>query len=680
MAALMVVATVGVWAGTGDVDPAGAVLATVGLLVALWGGYLALVAVRWQDGDTAGLADRLAVEVRKREEEARQRLLGGSDRTINVTFAFVPAPAHNASGARPSGTLEDVADYYRALRPGRLVITGAPGAGKTVLALHLMLLLLADRAAGGPVPVRLSLSSFNPGQQALEEWLVGHLARAYRLRPAAASALVDARLVLPVLDGLDEMDSAESSQRSLRAAAAVETMNAYLEGTIKSQLVVTCRSATYAALELAETWAQDAARVDIAPVTAAAARAFVASRSRTPARWDPVLDAMDADPACALAYGLSTPWRLTMAVVVYDERREDGTWIRDPVELLHPGLRTLGDIRDHLLDLFVPATIRSLASVPGKRHPVPYTVRQVRVWLTVLASYLNSNVVTQRSVAGRLLPSADLAVHELWPLAGLRRARIVHVALFLGTISVVTLPFLMLSGGGEYIVVLVVLGLLISVVATSKSPAYPLVLRFHPPRLRTRGGRFRLRLALGFGLAIGIAVTGVTLGISGEEPANGIWLGAMNGIVGGFVIVFLGGLEKAVPRVEDSAVSDPTLPRQIVLDDLVQAVVFATIFGPLSAFRAEDGLVFGIILGISMIFLAAPVGMRYVAFLLCTRRWWSDQWLPWRLARFLDWCCDAGLMRRTAGIAYQFRHRELQDFLARARPDSRDFGGGPAGS
>lgn len=36
---------------------------------------------------------------------------------------------------------------------------------------------------------------------------------------------------------------------------------------------------------------------------------------------------------------------------------------------------------------------------------------------------------------------------------------------------------------------------------------------------------------------------------------------------------------------------------------------------------------------------------------------------PFRLARFLDWSCDAGLMR-FSGPAYQFRHRELQLWLA----------------
>ncbi len=39
--------------------------------------------------------------------------------------------------------------------------------------------------------------------------------------------------------------------------------------------------------------------------------------------------------------------------------------------------------------------------------------------------------------------------------------------------------------------------------------------------------------------------------------------------------------------------------------------------------------------------------------------------LAWRLRRFLEWATDAGLLRRV-GIAYQFRHLELQDWLADA--------------
>ncbi|WP_406432946.1 hypothetical protein [Streptomyces sp. NBC_01589] len=48
---------------------------------------------------------------------------------------------------------------------------------------------------------------------------------------------------------------------------------------------------------------------------------------------------------------------------------------------------------------------------------------------------------------------------------------------------------------------------------------------------------------------------------------------------------------------------------------------------------------------------------RYGAFLLGSRGR-----LPFRLARFLDWAVTAGLLRYS-GPAYQFRHRELQQWL-----------------
>lgn len=39
---------------------------------------------------------------------------------------------------------------------------------------------------------------------------------------------------------------------------------------------------------------------------------------------------------------------------------------------------------------------------------------------------------------------------------------------------------------------------------------------------------------------------------------------------------------------------------------------------------------------------------------------------PLRPAAFLDWACEAGLMR-VSGVAYQFRHRQFQDWLADPR-------------
>ncbi|MFF2959142.1 NACHT domain-containing protein [Streptomyces sp. NPDC057963] len=700
--AVGVAVTIAIRAGTGDVDPGGLALGLVGLMLATAGLYQATLSQASQDTDTAGLADRLAGHIRKREEEARQRFLGGSDRTINVEFAFLPSPAHHATGAAPRGTLEDVATYYRDLQLGRLVITGAPGAGKTVLALHLMLLLLADRAPGAPVPVRLSLSTFDPDRNKLDDWLADQLTRTYQLRPTAAAALVTDRLILPVLDGLDEMDAGETPEGGSRAAAALEAMNSYLHGTTKGQLVLTCRSSAYVALEGAELWAEDASRIDIAPVTPAATEAFVTARARKPARWEPVLNAVHAAPASPLARGLSTPWRLTVALAAYDERHPGGGWVRDPVDLLELTPQTPEQVRDHLLNLFI------LAAAPTGGTTAPYTQLQVRTWLAVLARYLHTNTTSAREVAGRHLSGTDLVLHELWPLTGHRRARTVHVLLTIAVWATVDLPAAVLDAWHVYAtnVTLMVVGSLLTGI-----PPWPVPSRLETVTAGSPVARHQLVNGLVGGLFWGGLIVVVDMG-NVVGLVVGLVYGSVVGLAGGATVgVGLAGVLSDVPEVRRS--HGNASPRSLVRDDLVTGFATGLVvglgFAPYYWFAGSLVVALGAVLIYMLLFglgggralallynrlfrcgyrgaldsLFRPwrafgplfrtgsgpalgaAGVRYTAFLLCTRRWWSNQPLPWRLGRFLDWCCDAGLMR-TAGIAYQFRHRELQDFLIRS--------------
>lgn len=700
-----VAVTMAVRAGTGEVDPGGLAVGLVSLILAVAGLHQAKLSQAWQDTDTAALADRLAVEVRNREAKARQRLLGGSVRTINVEFTFRPSPAHHGTGATPRGTLEEVATYYRALRPGRLVITGAPGAGKTVLALHLILLLLPgpDRAPGDPVPVRLSLSTFDPDRNELDHWLADHLTRTYRLRPSAAAALVRARLILPVLDGLDEMDASETPGRASRAAAALEAMNRYVHGTTKGQLVLTCRSTPYAALEAADTWAEDASRIDIAPVSLAATKTFITARTPDRGRWEPVLNALHAAPAGPLTRGLSTPWRLTVALTVYDERHPDGSWVRNPVDLLKPALRTPEQVRDHLLNLFI------LAATSAGGTTAPYTRLQVRTWLTVLAGYLHDNTTNARAVAGRRLSGTDLVLHELWPLTGDRRARTVHVLLTLAVWATADLSAALLDDWKVYAtnVTLMALGSLLT-----GFPPWPMPSRLERVTAKTAAARHQLVNGLVGGLFWGGLVVVVDMG-NVVGLVNGLVYGSVVGLAGGAMVgVGLAGVLSDAPDVRRS--HGNASPRGMVRDDLVTGFATGLVVGlgfvPFYWFALGPVLALGAVLIYMLLFglgggrtlallyhrlfrcgfrgaldsLFRPwrafgplfrtgagpalgaAGVRYTAFLLCTRRWWSHQPLPWRLGRFLDWCCDAGLTR-TAGIAYQFRHRELQDFLTRGQ-------------
>ncbi|MFF2009680.1 NACHT domain-containing protein [Streptomyces sp. NPDC058195] len=713
VAALAVSLAMAVRAGTGEVDPGGLVVGLVGLMLTVAGLDQARSSQAREDTDVAQLADRLAFDIRKREEEARQRLLGGSDRTINIEFVHVPSRTHRAADTAPHGTLEEVAAYYGALGSGRLVITGAPGAGKTVLALHLMLLLLADRAPGGPVPLRLSLSTFDPGPAGLDDWLADQLARVHRLRPAAAAALVRARLVLPVLDGLDEMDARDDPGLGSRAAAALDAMNRYLHGTVKGQLVLTCRSAPYAALERVGLWARDASRIDIAPVGPAAAEAFVTDRAIDPDRWAPVLEVLRAAPDSPLARGLSTPWRLTLALAVHDERDPEHGWVRDPAELRQRGLRTPEQIRDHLLDLYIRG------ASPADDDAAPYTRQQVCGWLTVLARHLRTNTGA-REVAGRRLSNTDLVLHELWPLTGRRRARTVQVLLTIAVWAVADLPAGLLDAWSVYVtnVTLLAAGSLLVGI-----PPWPIPSRLERITVGTRVGRRQLVNGLVGGLFWGGLVVVLDIGnVVGLVIA--LVYGAVVGLVGGATVgAGLAGVLSDAPEIRRP--HGLASPRRMVRDDLVTGLVTGLVVGlgfvPFYWFALSPVLAFGAVFIYLALFglgggrvlalvynrlfrcgrrgafdaLFRPwrafgplfktgagpalgaAGVRYVALLLCTRRWWSDQPLPWRLGRFLDWCCDAGLMR-TAGIGYQFRHRELQDFLARGGIRHEPPDGGPA--
>jgi hypothetical protein len=127
------------------------------------------------------------------------------------------------------------------------------------------------------------------------------------------------------------------------------------------------------------------------------------------------------------------------------------------------------------------------------------------------------------------------------------------------------------------------------------------------------------------------------------------------------------GVGKAVVQGEDLVIAtdhDASDPRDLLRGDflsgLLAAVVFASAIGISAGATGESwfALALGLISLLAAI-LVANAWTRYVVLLLCTRGR-----LPWRLGAFLNWAYGAGLLR-ISGNAYQFRHRELQDWLAR---------------
>jgi predicted NACHT family NTPase len=164
--------------------------------------------------------------------------------TISKDVAFVKrAGRFREVGGAATGDLASVLEYYQSLSPGRLVVLGDPGAGKTVLVTELLIRLLEARRhdQDQPVPVLISASAYG-AVRAWGDWLSRHLAQRFGISHLAAELLVRDRRILPVVDGIDEMDRDGEPRR---AQHLITELNASMRGLERAPVVVTCRYSGY---------------------------------------------------------------------------------------------------------------------------------------------------------------------------------------------------------------------------------------------------------------------------------------------------------------------------------------------------------------------------------------------------------------------------------------------------
>ncbi|MFB7937971.1 helix-turn-helix domain-containing protein [Streptomyces sp. NPDC056049] len=690
----------------------------------------------------------LAMEVRRRwrREEGQRRVHD----PFPLPVRWEPAPSEltdrpeNVQRLGPGGTprevdvsgdLGGVLDVYRRIPSGRLTVLGRAGSGKSVLAIRFTLDLLEAPATHGRVPVIFSISSWDPTLTTLRDWLIGrllrdhpHLARRGPYGTTLAAALVDADLVLPVLDGFDEI------AEGLRGAA-LEALN-----TTSSPLVLTSRRDEYAqavrAAHAPLVWAAAVELADLAPDdlagylprtvrTIAGDTHDVAGtrRGSGPAGpggtgtagtgagdvWDPVLEELRTrgTPAGAnLATVLTTPLMVILARTLYSE-----TPGQDPFELLDSArFPTAKALEEHLLAGFVPAVYRHRAPERGAgsrrpRSPRRDSVRAER-WLGYLAHHLvrldrdrhdlawwqvgDSLSRSTRTLAIAVVTALCVALAD-WSIGLLLTPIGIAELLLQGTLmgSVAGLAFgsvyaLMDRSGGR----------------TDFEPArFRLTLRAAHDRLgrsplRTFLVRFGHGLfgggVMGIGCACAMALErSLYWGIPLTDPRavestliNMLFLGLTFGSAAGLVFGLIAALEApvdvtaAATPVRVLASNRTTVGRQfLVLATALTAAIagggyllvllFHGSLGPLN-WDMPDSLFIGMIGGLGG-------GASYVLAFTAWGQWFvfARLWLPlsgrlpWDLAAFLEDAYRRGVLRQT-GAVYQFRHVRLQHHLGSA--------------
>jgi hypothetical protein len=697
----------------GDLKTLGNVVGIVGSLVGTLGTLSTRVKqVRVDAEILARTANNLAGVVLTQQRKRREQLLGADFQTINVIFRHAAEPGRNAAHAGARGSLRDIAAYYERLEPRRLVIVGTPGSGKTVLATELMIQLLNARGDRDRTPFLVSLSTWDLSTR-FADWLAEEIAVTHNLPLPLAAALIEHDRIVPVLDGLDEMDPLGGPP--LAAEAALKQLNRY-----HGPLVLTCRTDEYAVLRGRRQWLWDCARVEIDEVTAAQAHDYLLSRAPDPAQWREVLHDIRRARSGVLATTLTTPWLLTLASTAALADGSPQTLSRFVGETAQP--EGPNELEQELLTQCVP----SLTALHPLANHRGYAGGDVLAWCVRLARFLRDTA--GRNVAGHLMSGTDIVLHQMWPIAGLRKPRMVTAALtlalwtpFLGTTAVIFakrgyFPF---PGGWALVIVCALpaiatwgalgywlqprkivfrrvltangarrfgLGLLIGLVLGLSG-----AVAFATPFGLLFGAAFALVFGLGLPMSVrwdihleGAMISGLLSALAFGAGAGllgsryGAYAGLVAGLAAGSASLFVSvkvGIALARRRgggLPDEQPGTPT-PRAALRDDLLAGNVAGLITGGLAfvvAWRAPwmaASLPLAMLLGVSAFLAAGPGFVAETSRRYLALLLTTRRHLPWRLGRFLDWAYGAGILR-VAGTAYQFRHSRLQQWLAHA-PD-----------
>jgi hypothetical protein len=548
----------------------------------------------------------------------------------------LPSSADDAAGAGQvlnSGVVTRLHDeVYARLHHGRLVLIGEPGAGKT--GAMILLLLEALRYRQGmpepartdvPVPVWLTLGSWNPSVQELRDWVTATISRdhpylqATDFGPDAVPQLFDTGRIALFLDGLDEMPDMLRSK-------AVERLTVETAGR---RVVITSRPDEFReTIDLGRRQLPYTAVIELRPVASKAAARYLLECQIGAARqaWQPVADDLLAHPNGVLARTLNTPLTLSLARSAYKGS--------DACGLLARELADEHALRVHLLDQVL------VAAYPDTRE---------RTYATYWLGWLAHHMSTQPNG-----PTRDLCWWHIpgWiPRGQFGLVRGGLVGLLVGLLAG------LLSGPLVGLLVGLLAGLVLELVLGLVGPLWG---GLWGPDPRSLTIRWPTRKDLASGLVVSFSVGLVLMLVLALRYPFELWLAVALGL--GLLLKLVAVWRE--PLAETLDATPRLIHRKDVASQLMVGLVVGLVGGLLVGLLVglEHGLLVGLPVGF-VVGLVVGLSGGASSSLLFTEiaLWLWGQWV--RFMPLIESALDRQVLRQ-AGAVYQFRHADLQDRLA----------------
>lgn len=541
----------------------------------------------------------------------------------SVRSEQVAVPAGQPEG----GEVSDIVAAFRQLPHRQLVVLGEAGSGKTALLIMLVLGLLGQPEPDEPVPVLMSVASWDPSRQHLHRWMTEYLEREYVHDPDLAGQLLTGRHVMPVLDGLDELAPGLLSE-------AIDGINGVLAED--RPLVVASRGDDYrAAVAGGGSMLAATAVYEVQPVSIEDAESFLSSGSLPgDTRWGDVFAYLHCHLDNPLAHVLSQPLMISLARSVYAPAPTS------PGELLDAErFRDEGMIEQHLLEesLVTAYADRSSALDMMKRGKIRrrWRLERARDWLAFLARQLDE------------VGTYDLAWWRLYQIDQVRRVRQIPIKSNVRPEAEVEFWALRLV-----------------------RPQRLTIRELGPPRVPTGG----LALGAAASLASWLALRWLAPQHA-RTPSLLFWLTI------GLLCVLVSWLSDGQHSIARRLTTPADLVRSSSPRSALRADRNAALISNLGR-RIGPSLLVAVFIGylsdVSLVGIAAFLFLFLYSgkgFNRPSSAWWNFQRtrlrhaqrgdLPWALMGFLEDAHRRGVLRQF-GAVYQFRHDQLQDHLALA--------------